>query len=891
MARFLSYLCSITSTAPPNLTHYDNKTLGLKYDSILADFGIKPSLVLSSDLVKKCSSNNIKTLLGFACESLHSRETSPGSKMNAIQLVTVIARSYDYNARLVSKGRIMKQIYTLARLKHGNGTQSYFKSSDKGQIVTCIIFAKRAIEMLADLNSYKSFDTDNVPRGTQLLIMKANQLKVKLMSEGINFFGDLWASEQSRTNSIMSIGSNLEILRFKSMNTRIKEAEYRISLLEDEMVQLGVFDSECIDSNLTQITEIQSSLDFYHQQTQSMLDDVLDNSDGSSCNVLLELVEKILNLKDVCTRFLPQMSPPEADLIVPMFYTDPASQYHSTRGSIDFDVANCNTLENCTESIEVVQDNIDPFDLHLAGIDYHGVLNHQLGPNPETHVVTAPNFNTVEENPNIKISTNNDPVEQSPSMEKFGTLKSINSIDKDVVFDDTNVICNNDDSIVPLPITGETLAFNKIDQGCHDDSLKVSLVENYSNEAFQYKSSTWIPTISCNLDRDLTWSDFSSVLNDTSTTPCQVDDCAPSDIDLDVQVLDIQVAHVLAVGTPPPNGVQPQDIQQLDMHPESPSGTLMKIHAYLENASKEKPWERMENMESLGDINAKIAEQLAIINAPVPNCAPLTLDSIKDCIPPSIESSPHFSNVSIIKGLINLQNSIIYQDEMVQVGFLHCKGYPHNFMISTCTLVITNTSTCCFDHVQFDFADFEHFPFQMTLDSQLLGTAKRPLAPGKVQTTKFDVYCQSPYVGMPKLTLVLLMNDNMRRVLDIYIPIAISRYTRPAALHEKHYMATLTKRVYCMLLGCSIQEINTAGTLGGAMLRAVDGDDTIFSCSFTESLDETGACSPTSKRFAVAKIAQMSNENGLGLVIYSDYYKLANSLAQLYKYLHHRPYK
>ncbi|EKX73474.1 conserved hypothetical protein [Theileria equi strain WA] len=297
MVWLFPFVCYTRSEIPPNLIEYSNGVIKSKFYGILKGSSLLTSHTACEEFVKKCGPSTVGTLLKLSESCLKDKEISPSNKLNIVQLVQVIAKSYDHNARLVSRSGILKVFYNLALLRNAK-TLYYFKNGvDRDSVNTLAEYVINTIEELSTSNFYGVLVADKISPGVTALITKSKKIKEKLLKAGASFVMNSWDLPYHRNPSLKTLPGSNDLVHTKSLETKFKELQYSLSVIENEMTNIGFFDEVEIDE--VKCTEFISSLSMYEHHNQMLIQECVDSEDLSNYEALMELDDYIKYLLTV----------------------------------------------------------------------------------------------------------------------------------------------------------------------------------------------------------------------------------------------------------------------------------------------------------------------------------------------------------------------------------------------------------------------------------------------------------------------------------------------------------------------------------------------------------------------------------------------------------------
>ncbi|KAK1444184.1 hypothetical protein BgAZ_100900 [Babesia gibsoni] len=826
-------------TKPPESVQHDWKVLEARFEAILADAGASNSRQQISELVTCCSDWNLRKFLRICASTFKDRDASPSRKMNAMQFVVGVALSGEYGAYWVAISRALKIIYKLGNINsERDGNPLFGSHANKAQILKCAMFAKSIVEMLSKDVSYNEELRNPMPFGVEYLISRCNKFRKRYLMVGV---AALKTHTSSHENSIAS--DNRMLNGFgpgtnpKFYQARMKEIQYRVSLVEDEMRELGIGkgrNSESLKNSdwLHQTSIGERVVDLvntlYHLNTESdnLMRDVLNTSDDNMKEEIRRLIYRIDNLKDECT-----------------------GNY----------------------TIKLASGDVKTLDLGISGIDRgyeSGSDEFQTG----RERLDMASFSFAENISVYTYKTARTTYTARETLTDINTLRGDTDDETSEPHDESSdeIVLYSDDEPDNIPQVGAMKIVN-----FNDADTTRSMSVDASNTTRSTQRCSEMSELALSGTRHMDSIERSSGRSVDSTKELFKLDTAGSIDDADLAVGSaLQVIDKIRGYLGSSNSLCPANSMDATTPStvQTPSGISLapcegtSVERDAKNEKKSFFW-ASDSDSIAGDDGSYSAEQ-------------------------KHENEVTQSNANTIRKAFLLDHYEIYRDDDIKAEFRQQLLSEGTGKVLDCRLTLTNFTNTAVDNVQMDYSNFDYFPLHLEL-GQVDDNHPSIRAKGSLNT-HIKLYPLGPFTGLPRIKVTMHTADvEVVKSYLLYLPTPISSFLVGEGKVTDDVVEQMQQqnKVYFLIRNTAV--FNKAVTLAalngkfnGFKLER-DHNSVYMLASLHQSKYENSKNESLSRFRVLIRIEEASEPTSFNLYVYSKSERLAGSVARLYKYLFH----
>ncbi|EDO05120.1 hypothetical protein BBOV_I000260 [Babesia bovis T2Bo] len=849
-----------------NAIHYDSKVLRMKFNSILSNRGNEASKILASDLVNICSRHNIKKCLKLCSCSLRDRTVSPTSKINAMQLVVIIALSNDYNAYLVARSKVLEIVARIGDQRDSPSRKSLLGGWNNAvQLSKCINYANAIIETLSKIEVFDLTLHQSLPFGVMCLLSQCNQLRLQQLAIGSVPLNHLTSNRKPSDGGSYSGSAreNYDSAVPKSYRTRVKGLEFTVSKIQDEMEDLGVLVDDDSPGILPEraptvenrLIELVSNLCYLRGEASNLLNEMID---ADECNMnanLTALIGQIKNLEVQCrSGYLDKDAYADTRALNLTFnHLERTDNYHDEfHTTVDrLDLPYISNKHDETSSMHSFK-SIVTYATNKSKKPGNS-SNNMLSPVPlriapcssDTTSMRISNF-SVEANVSSfeNNSTSMDTGLLNRSEAEYNDCHSLETPNSFQFYDSSLTTSNVDSSLVSN--TAEVSTNPSVyDSPYHlDASEAVSALGRAGSP--DMKAPTGDPSPDCD-----TAANGPSTPKNTKDGLCDVGVGRADYRHGDSNTADSRVADVLAPYSDIKDGNQSRmrDVSALPFSKHTPLSRVFNIDILNEEADTE-------------DDNSN-----------------------------SDSSNAPLSNLSAIRDIVLLRATDIYNDDDVSVVFRQDLVSEDQGEVLVCELVLTNKGDDTIEQLQFDFLNFENFPIHLLLLPMPCDV--NVVSPKDSMEIRFKLYTLAPFIGLPKVTIHTKFGANkIERSYTLFLPVPISSFLFPELCEDVGCLVALKKQSKCYFFARNAVEFDAAAklvTLGGHLTSfQIESEPRshYLMATFSQHLHDNRGGNATKHRVLI-KLECSSEPKSFSMYVYSDSERLAGAVAQLYRYLLH----
>ncbi|ORM42048.1 uncharacterized protein BXIN_0902 [Babesia sp. Xinjiang] len=895
-----------------NAIHYDVKMLRMKFAAILSDCGNEASKILASDLINVCSNKNIKQCLKFCCRSLKDKDLLPTNKINAMQLVVIIALSNDYNAYLVGRSNVLNIIAKLGDTRDNRLRRSLFgECVTSPQLYKCINYANAVIETLSQIEVFDLTLHDRLQFGVMSLLCKCNKLRLHQLATGSVPLhqGNNTKKASDATSYSSSARDSSERITSKSNRTRIKWLEFRVSRIQDEMEELGVTkvrksimaqQLETTPNTEMRLVELVSNLCYLRGESSNLLNDTIEAGDSSMQANVNALIGHIRSLEIQCRNGYMKHDDYADTSALNMTFNSTGKNYTCAEDfytSIDrldipymtnlrkddemsaysFKSALTNVLDHDEKTLResVKTDTSPPTPLvigkhenpdamgdayylvdgsKLSGVESSRVAVHLV----ESTSTITPNF----EMQNTKVDAKNTTGHQAP-LSTDSTKNVLGTVVQQIP------------KCMPDPASSPVESHRK-------DTPNTS--ENCEDGIISFAASPK-PTASCQFSRkDLDMPVASSYVLpkngqiDTSgkttniISPVKKRDSGGNQSEEESGTLEKKdntekITHATRNVTTDHSG----SVVTTTIHGSSAPTDVKNCggpYIYDFPHSKHAPLSRVFNIDVVNE-EVDVEDDAATYN-----------------------DSSLLSNYSSIRQIVASRDTKIYCDGDLQVFFRHNLESDCNGDVVDCYLTLTNMNAETIQHVQFDFLNFEHFPLHLLLLP--MDTEGTTILPRGSMAIHFKLYPQAPFIGLPKIAIhTRIGHREVEKSYTLFLPVPISSFLASERFVDLGDVEAIQKQSKFYFLArntVNFEKATKLVTLGNHLSSfklGCDPSSLYIMASFCQHPCEAIPTEGPNRFQVLMKLEATEEAESFTMYVYSNSERLAGAVAQLYRYLFH----
>lgn len=892
--------------------HYDRKTLEIKFAAILANCGPDVPKLLAAKLVKQCSDTNIKKTLRMCSRSLKDKGVLPESKINAMQFLLVVALSNEDNAYKVARSNAINLVYKIGTISFDRDSHTLFgRCVNKAQMLKCAMYAKNVIEVLSKTDSYDTVSHHPMPFGMRYLMGKCIKLQMKYLEAGVAALKNEQALNDA--NNVCSptaapLGAN-ERMTSKVCYAKMKEIEYRITLIEDEMRELGVGRGRsaraerdgCNDNQNSEarVEALLQRLSHLRGETEKLVEEMGKCKDYSFHVHMRLLLDRIEDLVAECRgTYMHESEEDNSDslqITLSELQRQPSSsdaEFHSGRESLDFsyiislnkgDKMSAYTYKSArTEYTAKETLSSEPTILDLEPDEQAARMQSVLVSRSDIRKVShfysedsvpsdkgrtgkdwtsfgAANFSKVATNDVRTVSTYDAMQDRWATFYgsqegKINGLSRESDITSQKILNTPNYWMNQNTKQACFKSNSSSNLVSGRSTMSGDVDIEQSKTEECPSASTRKADNTNDGIIASALCVLGIIKKYLSAESDASDTK-QSKDTAPSQV----------MQHGLKGDLPVDSGELLPKLSSLSDGYKSIKGGIINTLKLTQRISL--PW---------GSDNGSVSGESSGRSA----------DSKHQ------NGRKTFSNTSKIRKLIVSGGSEIYCNNGIKATFRKQLMAEGTGKVVNCHLTLTNMSNQTIEQMHFDFQNFEHFPIHIILSPT--ETNATVIALGDAMDMRFKLYPLAPFIGIPKIKLVTkTQTEDFQKTHILYLPIALSSFLVAEPIQDMKTVEAFQKQpkdYFVLTNTVDFEKAVGLATLDNIFMPftlSSEPNTVCFLASLHQSLYENGRNECLSKISVLIKLEATTEPTSFSVHVFSKSDRLAGAVAQLYRYLFH----
>lgn len=834
----------------------DWKTLMTRLDILLAEDVATDLSTKSADLVKSASDRHMKKLLRTCACILKDTGASYARKMNTMQFVMGMALTNEYNAYKVACSRAISAIYKLGTINsERDGHKVFGDHANKAQILKCSIYAKSVIEALSRPASFSEDLQNRMPFGVEYLMAKCNKFRKQYLLVGV-------AALQSRVsihdaNNASSICPSINNppapgLSTKSYQARAKEIEYRVSLVEDEMRELGVGRGRKLSSErqedmngedpYSRVVDLVSRLYHLNGESDALLQEVIEAADSGLKDEVTKLINRIDTLKGECRgKYIDE---------------SPAS-------------SNANSLAltfNALNSIS--QQEEEMFHSPREYMDVSYVTNLSAGDGMSAYTLKSAKTEHTAKEAFTDAATVMDDVEMEEVIEQDDDRSSTTA-------EEAPKVKNNDEACMVMRIADSK---EPIPRGSSQASeSKANADQHYKKETTLVSSGDKGNESSEAISAEPTMAEMRELYELELVSKVENTDCIVSSA---LNMLDV-LRGFLSRGASITSLMTLENIAAAKGEVKTLSEQSTSNESGMPQGRRDTPRRIESSQDSVVEVK-KLATWTSDNES-------VTADGSPEDGKKQVGAAK--SNMNEIRQIFITGHDELYRDDDLKVDFRQQLMSEGTGKVLHCQVKVTNTSNQTIQIMEFDSTNFEHFPLHMEQEGAREAEA---IPPNGSRTIRFRLYPLAPFIGLPRIKILNTIAGGAEKTeYLIYLPIPITSFLVAETGGDKGTVDALqaTSKTYFMITNTAeFEKLVTLATFNGQFksFKLADDPNAVYILgSLHQSQYENSKNECLSRHSVLVKLEPVEDSTSFNLSVYSKSERLAGAVARLFKYLFH----